>query len=182
MLRLCVMCCFSSVLSFSAYADVFEFKKDGSVVSHVAHDYRHRVHYAVYVPKIHKNAKRQFQSYINAAAEKYGVEIGLIEAVILAESSFNPSATSHKGAMGLMQLMPGTAIDLGVSDAYDPKQNIDGGVKYLKGLLDAYDGDRQLALAAYNAGPEAVNKYNGIPPYRETQNYVRKIEALLDLK
>ena len=179
MLRFCAICCVLSLLSFSAHADVFEFKKDGSVVSHVVHDYRHRVHSVVYVPKMPKNAKKQFQSYINVAAEKYGVETELTEAVILAESSFNPSATSHKGAMGLMQLMPGTAKDLGVSDAYDPKQNIDGGVKYLKGLLDTYDGNRQLALAAYNAGPEAVNKYNGIPPYQETQNYVRKIEAVL---
>lgn len=179
MLRFCAICFVVSLFSFSAYADVLEFKTDGSVVSHVARDYRHRVSSVVYTHKMPVRAKEKFTPYIEAAAKKYGVETGLIEAVILAESSFNPAATSHKGAMGLMQLMPGTAKDLGVSDAYDPKQNIEGGVKYLKGLLDTYDGDRQLALAAYNAGPEAVNKYNGIPPYRETQNYVRKIEAVL---
>lgn len=178
MLRFGTICFVMSLLSVSAYADVLEFKNDGSVVSHVARDYRHRVS-VVYTPKMPKKSKKQYQAYIDSAAKKHGVETGLIEAVILAESSFNPLATSHKGAMGLMQLMPGTAKDLGVSDAYDPSQNIEGGTKYLKQLLDTYGGDRQLALAAYNAGPEAVNKYNGIPPYRETQNYVRKIEAVL---
>ena len=174
----------------AAQADVFEFKGDGSVVSHVAKDYRQKYSllYAsltsqnantLKIPKMPQMAKARFQSYINAAAQKYGVEVRLIEAVILAESDFNPLATSHKGAMGLMQLMPKTAIELGVSDAYDPEQNIDGGVKYLKGLLDLYKGDRRLALAAYNAGRGTVTKYNGIPPYPKTINYVRVIEALL---
>lgn len=176
MFQFWVICCVVSVLSFSAHADVFEFKKDGRVVSHIAYDYRYS---PAPVSKAPKNSQKRFQSYINAAAEKYGVEAGLIEAVIFVESNFNPFATSHKGAMGLMQLMPGTAKDLGVSDAYDPKQNIDGGVKYLKRLLNEFGGDYQLALAAYNAGPEVVNKYNSIPPYLETQNYVRKIEAVL---
>lgn len=116
-----------------------------------------------------------FDSFIQKAALHYDVDISLIKAVIDAESSFNPKSVSSKGAMGLMQLMPGTAEGLGVADPMDPYQNIMGGVKFLKSLLDRYDGDETLALAAYNAGPGRVKQYGGVPPFKETQSYVRKV-------
>jgi len=112
---------------------------------------------------------------IETFSEKYGIDGDFIKAIIKQESGFNTRATSKKGAMGLMQLMPKTAQSLGVIDAYNPSQNIEGGVKYLKSLLDKYGDNKELALAAYNAGPGAVKKYGGIPPYKETQNYINAI-------
>jgi hypothetical protein len=116
-------------------------------------------------------------------AADHAVSPALVRAVIQAESAWNVRAVSVKGAQGLMQLMPATAIDLGVSDPFDPEQNIRGGVKYLRFLLDRYDGNFELALAAYNAGPGAVDRHGRkVPPYRETQAYVRKIVSVSEVR
>ena len=103
------------------------------------------------------------------------MDADFIHSVIKAESGFNPRALSPKGAQGLMQLMPGTANRLGVGNAFEPRDNIEGGTRYLRQLLEQYHGDPIKALAAYNAGPERVQQYQGVPPYRETRNYVRRI-------
>jgi len=116
-----------------------------------------------------------YDSTIKAIASRYGVDDKLIKAIVRVESAFKPGAESPKGAQGLMQLMPGTAARYGVEDSFDPIQNLLGGVKYLKDLLSMFNNNLTLALAAYNAGENAVQKYNGIPPYKETRQYVQKV-------
>ena len=116
-----------------------------------------------------------FDSIIRQAASRYQVDPYLVKAIIMAESSYNPKAVSKKGAKGLMQLMPKTAKALGVEDSFNPEHNINAGVKYFKQLLNQFSGDVKLALAAYNAGSKRVKKYKGIPPYKATQYYVKKV-------
>lgn len=110
-----------------------------------------------------------------AAARRHGLDPNLVLAVVGVESGFQPDAVSHKGAQGLMQLMPGTARELGVIDAFDPAQNLDGGTRYLRMLVARYGGDLGKALAAYNAGPGAVKRHRGVPPYRETHHYIDRV-------
>jgi soluble lytic murein transglycosylase-like protein len=121
-----------------------------------------------------------FKAEIDAAAQKYGLDPALLRGLIRAESNFDPNAGSPAGAQGLCQLMPGTAAALGVTNVHDPAQNIDAGARFLRQQLDAFGGDVTKALAAYNAGPGAVRRYGGVPPYAETQNYVRQVQAYAD--
>jgi soluble lytic murein transglycosylase-like protein len=116
-----------------------------------------------------------FDAQINAAAASNGIDPALLKGLVSQESGFNPSARSGAGAVGLTQLMPGTAASLGVTNPLDPVQSLQGGAKYLRQQLDRFGGDEKLALAAYNAGPGAVQKFGGVPPYRETQNYVTSV-------
>jgi len=120
-------------------------------------------------------ASSAFDAQINAAAASNGIDPALLKGLVSQESGFNPSARSGAGAVGLTQLMPGTAASLGVTNPLDPAQSLQGGAKYLREQLDRFGGDEQLALAAYNAGPGAVQKYGGVPPYAETQNYVTSV-------
>ena len=184
-LRLLVLAAAASVAVPSlAHAQIYTWRDDGGnlVVSKAPRTGAGQTYAVVNVgsgirttrPVLSRRAQA-YEPLILEHAAAHSVRPDLVRAVIQAESGFNPLARSHKGAMGLMQLMPATAAELGVTDPYDPAQNIRGGVTYLKGLLRKYGNDEQLALAAYNAGPAAVAKYGTIPPYRETRNYVARI-------
>jgi soluble lytic murein transglycosylase-like protein len=128
-------------------------------------------------PAATAEAKPDVNTIVKAAGAKHGLDPDFVASVVHAESSFNANAVSPKGARGLMQLMPKTAEQLGVKDSFDPAANVDGGAKYLRSLLDQYNGDVPKALAAYNAGAQRVAQYNGVPPYAETHAYVRRIIA-----
>lgn len=144
----------------------------------VAASYTAKLFDDVCYPNCSVNVPEQYVDMFKDAADKYGISYELLVSVAKAESNFNKNSTSKSGAMGIMQLMPATAKYLGVTDAYDPEQNIMGGARYLSEKIEKH-GSVQLALAAYNAGSGAVEKYGGIPPYTETQNYVKKIMGFL---
>ena len=163
-----------------ASATVYEFGSNGTITKHEAVDYlsknRHKnTAQQLYWPP----QKKAFDKYVAKASKKYGISPDLIHAVILTESSYKYQAISPKGAKGLLQLMPNTAKQYGVLDSFDPEQNINGGTRYLQYLISRYKEKPELALAAYNAGETAVARYNGIPPYPETKEYVEKIRTAL---
>jgi len=126
----------------------------------------------VFISKLDSN---QFDPIISEASKKYGIEAPLIKAVIKAESDFDPNAISHKGARGLMQIMPMNYRLLNVENPFDPNQSIEGGARYLRDMLDRYKGSLNLSLAAYNAGPGAVDRHGGVPPYPETTEYIERV-------
>ncbi|MCJ7832820.1 MAG: lytic transglycosylase domain-containing protein [Deltaproteobacteria bacterium] len=131
--------------------------------------------YLTLTPKEKKVSVSTYDHWIRAACRRYSLDPALVKAVIHAESKFDPLAVSPKGAVGLMQIDPITAKELGIEDPFNPKHNIDGGVRYLKVLLDAFEGDQELALAAYNAGPSRVLQHNGIPPFKDTKKYITQV-------
>ncbi len=173
----------SSLMPVAAYADVFELGSSGDFVEisrpawqpeapPMVNGYAAVEAQSLPVVTPAQNGVRQ---HIQVAAARYGINSHLVDAVAWQESRYNPRARSSAGAIGVMQLMPGTARQLGVSNPHDVRQNITGGTAYLREQLERFGNNVPLALAAYNAGPGAVMKYGGIPPYRETQDYVRKI-------
>lgn len=168
----------SLFVSLPCFADIYMYIDENGVVnfSNVPTSTDYKIYIKERPEKIRQvfNSKR-YDALIQKAHQKYGVDFSLIKAVILVESGFNPNAVSRKGAKGLMQIMPFNYRALSINDPFNPQQNIMGGTFYLKKLLTRYQNKLPLALAAYNAGPEAVDKYQQIPPYRETQNYVKKV-------
>jgi Soluble lytic murein transglycosylase and related regulatory proteins (some contain LysM/invasin domains) len=189
--RILLLSLFTAFGPAAAMADIYAFRGDGGVVyyTNVPGEGRFKVRLPLKGEKEKARAKKEqktvqavsapqkltYESAIATAGELFAIDPDLIRAVIKAESNFNPLAVSHKGAAGLMQLMPGTAEELGVADPFDPVENIHGGTKYLSQLLDALNGSLPLALAAYNAGPLRVIGTNRIPPIPETRDYVARV-------
>jgi len=164
--------------SSPSFADIYKFIDEDGVVHFTNVPTHGKFKLILKEKRVEFRLGPNFEKYdatIMKAAEKHGVDYALVKAVIKAESNFNPTAISRVGARGLMQLMPGTAYALRVNDSFHPEDNIDGGVRYLRYLLDLYQGNVYLALAAYNAGEKAVYRYRGVPPYPETKTYVKRV-------
>ena len=167
---------FSLFVSFSARAEIYRYvdKKGVWHFTNIKTDSRYRI----YIRSARKTPTEYIEEYkgiIKQASEQFGIDPHFIRAIIKAESGFDHKAVSTKGAQGLMQLMPGTAGDMAVEDPFDPEENIFGGTRYFSLLLKRFKNDKILALAAYNAGPETVESYNGVPPFPETEAFVKKV-------
>jgi len=168
-------------------ADIYKYEDETGIIhlTNVPTDATKKYTLIMREPRVIFNRKiardiHKFDPLITKSAQKHGMDPALIKAVIKAQSNFNHQAVSPKGARGLMQLMPATASSLQVDDSFHPEKNIDGGVRYLRYLIRLFNGDLRLALAAYNAGEKAVMRYGGIPPYRETQDYVQRVLSYLN--
>ena len=160
----------------SASADIYRYRDEKGVwhFTNVKSDKRYKLYLRTYSRKPNQYIL-DYEGIIKQAARRFRVEFPLIKAVIKAESDFNHRAVSHKGAQGLMQLMPDTAEEMDVGDPFNPEENIFGGTRYLGLLLERFKNNKRLALAAYNAGPEAVEEHQGIPPYPETRTFVKRV-------
>jgi soluble lytic murein transglycosylase-like protein len=169
------------ITPLESYGDIYKYK-DKNGVMHFT-NIRSDVRYTLYIKEAMENPDAFITKYdiiIKAASEKFSMEPSLVKAVIKAESGFDHTAVSSKGAQGLMQLMPGTAEELEVDDPYNPEKNIFGGTKYLSKMMERYNNDVKLALAAYNAGPDNVDKYKGVPPFRETNTFIDRVMKYYD--
>jgi soluble lytic murein transglycosylase len=165
-----------STLTITSHADIYKFTDREGVIHYT--NVPQSNDYEKVLSEDKTGSDKDYNYIINKKSMKYKIEPSIIKAVITAESNWDHRAISNKGAMGLMQLMPDTARDMQISNPYDPEQNIEAGTRYLRFLLNKFDGDLNLALAAYNAGPGKVEKSGGIPPFRETKKYVRKVISI----
>jgi soluble lytic murein transglycosylase len=158
------------------FGDIYRYQDENGVwhFSNIKSDKRFRLYIREYRKKPKKYIK-DFGHFIDEASKRFGVEKSLIKAVIMAESAFDHKAVSRKGAQGLMQLMPSTADEMDVNNPFNPRENIIGGTRYLSKMLKRFKNNKRLAVAAYNAGPEAVTTYRGIPPYSETRTFVNRV-------
>lgn len=163
--------------SAEVQADIYRYRDENGVwhFTNIRSDVRYKLYIRSYPGKAVQQYIRDFEGIISQASERFKVDPFLIKAVIKAESDFNQNAVSHKGAQGLMQLMPGTAEDMKVEDPFNPEENIFGGTRYLSMMLSRFNNDMRLALAAYNAGPERVEDHRGIPPIPETKSFIEKV-------
>lgn len=180
MLRVLVVILFTFFIATAAAADIYKYTDENGVICYTDAPFGKKTERVLAQKNTNSNGNRTFVSsdyslYVQKAARKYEVEPELIHAVIRTESNGNHRAISKKGAMGLMQLMPSTANDLNVGNPFNPEENIEGGTRYIRYLLEKFNGNLTLALAAYNSGPKTVEKYGNVPPISETRQYVNKV-------